>query len=114
MRGAVGGVDTMTGTGYASAGVAADGQAALQVLGQLPDGRFAVLFLSIADPADVRPGTFPIDLRNVFAFMTFYDPATDTASGGGLVLPGTITLTQGATTPGAPVRGSFTGTVVEL
>ena len=46
--------------------------------------------------------------------MTFYDPATDTATGGGLMLPATITLTQASTAPNAPVIGSLTGTVIEL
>lgn len=114
MSGVVGGVDTTTTTVLAGAGLDAEGQAALQVLGRLPDGRYAVLFLGVTDPASFRPGSYPVDLRNVFAFMTFYDPATDTASGGGLVLPGTLTLNQAATTASAPVSGSFTGTVVEF
>ncbi|MBZ0238110.1 MAG: CotH kinase family protein [Deltaproteobacteria bacterium] len=114
MSGVVGGVDTMTSTVLAGAGLDAEGKAALQVLGRLPDGRYAVLFLGVSDPASFRPGSLPVDLRNVFALMTFYDPATDTASGGGLVLPGTLTLGQAATTAGAPVSGSFTGTVIEL
>lgn len=113
-RGVVGGVDTMSSTVLAGAGLDAEGKPAFQVLGRLPDDRFAVLFLGITDPAAYQAGTFPVDLRNVFAFMTFYDPATDTASGGGLVLPGTLTLTQASATPGQPVRGSFTGTVIEL
>jgi len=114
MSGTVGGVNTMTSTVLAGAGFDAEGKPAMQVLGRLPDGRYAVLFLGITDPADFHPGTFPIDLRNTFAFMTFYDPATDTASGGGLVLPGTLTLNQAATTTSAPVSATFTGTVVEL
>ncbi len=113
-RGVVGGVDTMSSMVLAGAGLDAEGKPAFQVLGRLPDDRFAVLFLGITDPAAYQVGTFPVDLRNVFAFMTFYDPATDTASGGGLVLPGTLTLTQASSTPGQPVRGTFTGTVVEL
>jgi hypothetical protein len=114
MSGTVGGVNTMTSTVVAGAGVDAEGKAAMQVLGALPDGRYAVIFLGAGAPASFAPGTYAVDLRNVFAFMTFYDPATDSASGGGLVLPGTLTLTQAATTASAPVRGTFTGTVVEL
>ncbi len=114
MSGTVGGVNTRSSTAYASAGVDADGKAAMQVLSPLPDGRYTVLFLSVSEPLAFQPGTFPVDLRNTFAFMTFYDPVTETASGGGLILPGTLTLTQAATTPNAPVRGTFTGTVIEL
>lgn len=114
MNGNVGGVDTMTSTVFAGAGLDVEGKAAMQVLGELPDGRYAVLFLGVTDPASFRPGSYSVDLRNVFGFITFYDPMTDTASGGGLVLPGTLTLNQAATTTGAPVSGSFTGTVVEL
>jgi len=46
--------------------------------------------------------------------MTFYDPVTDTTSGGGLVLPGTITLTAGGPVDGAPLTGSLTGSVLEM
>jgi hypothetical protein len=114
MRGVIGGVDTMTTTVYASAGLDGEGKAAIQVLGQLPDGRYAVAFLSITAPADFHPGSHPVDLRTAAAFMTFYDPVTDTATGGGLMLPATITLTQASTLAGARVVGSLTGTVIEL
>ena len=80
----------------------------------LPDGRYAVVFVIVTSPADVRPGARAIDLLNVASIMTFYDPVSDTAAGGGLLLPGTLTLTQAATTAGAPVVGSVTGTVIEL
>ena len=114
MRGVIGGVDTMTSTVYASAGLDGEGKAAMQVLGRMADGRYAVVFLSITDPAEFRPGTHTVDLRTAAAYMTFYDPATDTATGGGLMLPATITLTQASTAPNAPVVGSLTGTVIEL
>jgi hypothetical protein len=112
--GTVGGTNTMSSMVLAGAGLDAEGKAAAQVLGHLPDGRYAVLFLGVTDPAMFRPGTYTVDLRNVFGYMTFYDPATDTAAGGGLVLPGTLTLNQAATTNGAAVSGTFSGTVVEL
>jgi hypothetical protein len=114
MRGVIGGVDATTSTGFASAGLDDQGAAAMQVLGQLPDGRFAVIFLGVNDPTRVRPGALPIDLRNQFAALTFYDPVTMTATGGGLILPGTLTFTRAATTAGAPVVGTLTGTVIEL
>ena len=44
----------------------------------------------------------------------FYDPATDSASGGGLILGGSLTFTSAATTAGAPIVGSMTGEVFEL
>ena len=114
MSGTIAGVDVTTATVLTAAGVDAEGKGALQLLGRLPDGRYAVIFVIVSNPADVVPGTRAIDLLNVAAVMTFYDPATDTAQGGGLLLPGTLTLTQAATTPGAPIVGTVTGRVIEL
>lgn len=114
MSGTIAGVDVTTSTLLTGAGVDAEGKGALQLLGRLPDGRYAVIFVIISNPADVVPGTRAIDLLNVAAIMTFYDPATDTTRGGGLLLPGSLTLTQAATTPGAPIVGSVTGRVIEL
>jgi hypothetical protein len=114
MRGTIAGIDVTTPTVLSGAGVDAEGRGAMQLLGRLPDGRYAVVFVIVTDPAEVVPGTRAIDLVNVAAIMTFYDPVTDTASGGGLILPGTLTLTQAATTPGAPIVGTVTGTVIEL
>ena len=114
MSGNVGATDVTTDTVYATAGVAEDGKATVQLLGQLSDGRFAVLVMSLGDPATFAPGVTPIDLRNAFAYAAFYDPETDTGSGGWLLLPGTITLTDADATTGAPVRGTITGTVIEL
>ena len=114
MRGVIAGVNVMTSTMIASAGLDAEGKAAMQLLGQLPDGRYAVVFVIVNDPAQVSPGTRAIDLANVAAIMTFYDPVTDTSSGGGLILPGSITFTTATRTDGAPIIGSLTGTVIEL
>lgn len=114
MRGVIGGVDTATTTVYATAGLDEQNRAAMQLFGRLADGRFAVLFLGMNSPAAFRPGAYPVDLRNTYAYMTFYDPVTMVATGGGLVLPGTLTLTRAATTMDAPVVGAFTGTVIEL
>jgi hypothetical protein len=112
--GVVGGTDTATTTVVASAGIDGDGKPALRVLGALPDGRYVVLFAGLADPAAVAPGALPVDVRTTFAFTTFYDPATDTSAGGGLVYPGTLTFAEAAPTAGAPIRGTFTGIVREL
>lgn len=114
MSGTIANVDVTTSTLLTGAGVDGEGKGALQLLGRLPDGRYAVIFVIITNPADVVPGTRAIDLLNVAAIMTFYDPVTDTATGGGLLLPGTLTLTQAATTPGAPIVGTVTGRVIEL
>lgn len=46
--------------------------------------------------------------------MTFYDPVTDSAYGGGLMLGGSLTLTSVGVTGGNPVTGTITGDVVEL
>ena len=112
--GTVSGVDVASSTVSVGAGLDAEGKVALQLLGLLPDGRYAVVFLIVHDPADFVVGTQPIDLATVAAFMMFYDPTTDTASGGGLMLPGSLTLTSASMTPSGAVRGSLTGTVREL
>ena len=114
MSGTIAGVNVATQTVSASAGLDAEGKGAMQLLGRLPDGRYAVVFLIVNNPADVRPSTRAIDLLNVAAIMTFYDPVTDTAHGGGLLLPGTLTFTAAGTTAGASIIGTVTGTVIEL
>ncbi|PKN46268.1 MAG: hypothetical protein CVU59_06535, partial [Deltaproteobacteria bacterium HGW-Deltaproteobacteria-17] len=114
LGGTVGGVDVTSSTVYASAGIDGEGKAVLQIFGELPDGRWAVVFVMVNDPARIAPGTLAINLADVAAMMTFYDPATDTASGGGLILPRTLTLTAGDPVAGAPLTGSLTGTVLEL
>ena len=114
MGGEVGGVDLTTTTLKASAGLDEEGKGALRLFGALPDGRWAVVFVIVNDPARIRPGTLAINLADVAAMMTFYDPATDSSSGGGLILPGTLTLTAGDPVDGAPLTGSLTGTVLEL
>lgn len=112
--GTVGGVSVDSDTVYSNAGLSDDSKAVIQVFAQLDDGRFAVLFLLIQDPANLTPGTRAIDLVNVAAMMSFYDPATDTSSGGGLILNGSLTLTSAEATSGAPLVGSMTGEVFEL
>ena len=114
MSGTIAGVNVATPTVSASAGLDGEGKGSAQLLGRLPDGRYAVVFLIINNPADVRPSTRAIDLLNVAAVMTFYDPATDTAHGGGLILPGTLTLTAAGTSAGASIVGTVAGTVIEL
>jgi hypothetical protein len=112
--GTVSGVNVASSTLYAGAGLDNEGKVALQLLSLLPDGRYAVVFVIVHDPADFVTGTQAIDLGTVAAFMMFYDPATDSAGGGGLMLPGSMTLTGAAMTTGGTVAGSVTGEVREL
>ncbi len=114
VSGTIAGVDLASSTVYASAGLDGEGKAVLQLFSPLPDGRYAVVFGIVHDPINFSPGAHAIDLINVAAIMTFYDPPTDTASGGGLILPGTLTLGSASTTVGGPVSGTITGEVIEL
>ncbi|MEZ4403693.1 MAG: CotH kinase family protein [Kofleriaceae bacterium] len=114
MTGTVAGVDVGSTGVTASAGLDGDGKATLRILAPLPDGRYAVVFVIIHDPTNYAVGTRTIDLATVAALMTFYDPATDTTAGGGLLLPGTLTLTSASTTPGGVVSGTVSGPVLEL
>jgi spore coat protein H len=114
MSGTIAGVNVASSAVTIGAGIDAEGKGAMQILARLPDGRYAVVFAGINALAQVSPGARPIDLLNVAAVFTFYDPATDTSSGGGLIYPGTLTFTAASTTAGAPIVGSITGTVIEL
>jgi hypothetical protein len=114
MAGTVQDVPLDSSTVYASAGASEGPAAMIQVLSPLDDGRFAVVWIVIQDAAAIADGPMPVDLINVFAIMSFYDPATDRSSGGGLMLPGTLTLEEAETVPGAPIRGAITGDIIEL
>ncbi len=112
--GTISGIDLASSSGFSNAGMNAESRVQIQLFTNLPDGRLAVVFMTINDPANLAPGTMAVDLVNVAGFMTFYDPDTDTASGGGLILGGTLTLTSTGTNPGDPIVGSITGDVFEL
>ena len=114
MTGTIAGRSVATSTVFASAGLDAEGKGAMQILGQLADGTYAVVFVIVSDPATITPGAHPVDLTNYAAIMTFYDPATMTSHGGGLLLPGTVTFSAAGTTAGATIAGSVTGHVIEL
>jgi hypothetical protein len=114
MGGSVAGTSIVTSTVHASSGLTEEGTAVIQLAGELPDGRFAFILLIVHDPADMVPSSGPIDLVNIAAIMTFYDPQTDTSSGGGLILGGNLTLTSASTVPDAPIIGSMTGDVIEF
>ncbi len=60
---------------------------------------------------DFAVGTMDIDLTTVVAFMQFFDPATDTSSGGGLLMGGALTFTSVSTTAGGAVVGSLVSEV---
>lgn len=114
MDGTIAGVSLTSSTIKALAGLGDDGKPVVQLLNLLEDGRYAVIFVVIQDPAYFMSGTRDIDLANIAALMTFYDPATDESSGGGLILPGSLTLTEASTVSGEVVAGSLTGEVIEL
>jgi spore coat protein CotH len=114
MSGSVAGTDVTSSTGFTSAGPTAEGQGVVRVAVQLPDGDLAFVQLIVQDLANMQPGSFTLDLRNVAAVMSFYDPDTDSAYGGGLMLGGNLTLTSASTTPDDPIVGSFTGDVIEF
>ncbi len=114
LDGTIAGVSLTSSTVIAMAGLSDESKAIIQLFSELPDGRLAVVFMIVQDPTNVVPGTMPIDLVNVAAIMTFYDPDTDTTSGGGLMLGGSLTFTSADTTAGAPIVGSITGEVFEL
>jgi len=55
------------------------------VLAPLDDGRYGVVYVLLQDRDNVEPGPATLDLVNVAAIMTFYDPATGSSGGGGLM-----------------------------
>ncbi len=114
MSGTIAGIDTTSSTVSANAGLDEEGKPIIQLVSPLPDGTYTVIFIIVQDIANFTPGTRDIDLANVAALLTFYDPVSDTATGGGLLLPGTFTLTAASTTAGEAVTGSLSGTVIEL
>ena len=112
--GSVSGITIDTASGLSKAGIDSEGKAVVKILGELPDGRYAVIHVFVHDPLNVTPGTAPIDLLNIAAIMVFDDPATSTSSGGGLVLNGTLTFTSANTTTGGAIVGSMTGDLFEF
>jgi len=113
MNGTVGGTPLSPSTVNAGAGVD-DDRNVLRIIATLGDGTLAVVYVIVNDAANLVPGTQSIDLINIAAFMTFYDPETETSFGGGLLLGGALTFTSLGTTPGAAVVGSLTSDVLEL
>lgn len=113
ISGTVSGVNLASAAVKASSGLGTDGKVSFHSISPIGGGKYAVVFFSIA-PAMYTVGAHPIDFSNVFALLTFYDPATDTATGGGLMLPGTLTLTSTTTTTGTAVTGRLVGRIREL
>jgi len=114
MEGTIAGVSLTSSDVRVLAGLGDEGKPVIQLLNLLEDGRYAVIFVLIQDSIDLKVGTYDIDLANVAALMTFYDPAKDESSGGGIILPGRLTLTQASNVSGAVVSGSLMGEVLEL
>jgi len=114
MDGTIAGVSLTSTSVTAGAGLSDDGKPVVRLFNLLPDGRYAVVYVIVQDLVNFTPGTRDIDLANVAAIMTFYDPKTDKSSGGGLLLPGSLTLTNASTVAGESVIGSLTGEVIEL
>ncbi|MFT5355818.1 MAG: hypothetical protein ACI9KE_003037 [Polyangiales bacterium] len=114
MDGTVSGISLMFNLAAAMAGLAEDGKPIIQLFAELDDGRFGVVFLILQDGAPFEPSTLAFDLVNVTSVMTFFDPVTETSSGGGLILGGSLTLTEASQADGAAVSGTLTGTVLEL
>lgn len=112
--GTIAGTDVASTSGFAHAGYDNDGKPLIRVFALLPDGTYAVVFVIIQDPLNLTTGSKALDLANVAAFMTFYDPVLDTTYGGGLMLGGTLTLTAAGSTPGAPITGTISSAVFEL
>jgi len=114
MAGTIGGTNVDSSIGFSNAGLTAELQGRVQLAVQLPDQTLAVVQFIVQNPAGVQPGVLPLDFVTVTSFMSFYDPATQASYGGGLVLNGSLTFTSAATTPDAPIIGSFTGDVFEF
>ena len=114
LDGMVAGVSLTSSNAGSNAGLVDEGRGIIQLFAALDDGRLAVVYVIVQDVANVTPGTMPIDLVNVAAIMTFYDPETDVASGGGLLLGGSLTLTSADAAAGARIVGSLLGDVYEL
>lgn len=113
-NGMIAGVSVTSSTGYSSAGLSEESQGIIRLFTLLDDGTYAVLFVIVQDPADIMPGSMPIDLVNVAAIMAFYDPISDTSYGAGLLLNGSLSLSRASLASGAPIVGSVTGDVFEL
>jgi CotH kinase protein len=114
ITGNVGSVNLASSLVRASAGIGDDGKTVIRLLSPLPDGRYAAVYVVVEDAADLVPGTRTIDLSNLAAVISFYDPATDTATAGELLFPGSVTVDSAGTNPGATVAGSLSADVMEL
>jgi len=114
MSGDVAGTDLTSSTIYANAGPGDDGKPFIQVFAELSDGRYAVGYVLWESAQPFAPGTYAVDLVNVAMVLTFYDPITDTAGGGGLMLGGTLTLDAASEVADAPVTGTLSGDIFEL
>jgi spore coat protein H len=86
--------------------------AQVAVVAWLADGTAELVVLQIQPAAFVGGTTIPIDLEVSFGAVYHYTPSPQALELVGLVAEGSIDLDQGAQAVGAPVTGSFTGTVI--
>jgi hypothetical protein len=89
-------------------------RAQIQIIATLPDGDLRVVGLSVR-PGDLRAGTtVAVDWTDRFGFVVRIVPGTDEAWIEGMIGEGTITFEEAGATDEAPVRGHFSGTLIEV
>ncbi|MEZ4398862.1 MAG: CotH kinase family protein [Kofleriaceae bacterium] len=92
-----------------NAAPADDGQVSVQVFGLISGSDVLIAVVNVP-PAEVVVGaTVPIGVFQ--AFVIRLNPVTGAASVVGILFGGTITFTQAGTTEGAPIAGSWSGTL---
>ncbi|MFM2415927.1 MAG: hypothetical protein RL385_650 [Pseudomonadota bacterium] len=114
MNGSLGSIALSASSIRASAGIGDDGKPAIRLLHPLPDGRYAGVYVVVDNLAALAPGTRAIDLGNVAAVVTIFDPATDTSSSPSLIFPGTFTLDSAGSSAGGVIAGSLQGDIMEI
>lgn len=87
-------------------------RARLLLVALLADGTAELVVFQIAPDRFVPGASLPIDWVDVVGVVYHFVPATNTFTLTGLIGDGTLDLAQAATSDGAPVRATFTGTIV--
>lgn len=86
--------------------------AQVAVVAWLTDGTAELVLFQI-QPSVYAPGDLAVDLSTALGAVYHYTPATNTFALVGLVGGGTLHFAQAGQTAGAPVVGTFTGTVIK-